>query len=100
MNLNTLIQCKVVVKIVGSPLQYIVIVFSVMLLCFSPTNTQYPIIVHGERLLKGHVTVTSVSRVGAFRTRTNGVPVHLHFRRGGGDHHAEQGTQAQDQGQE
>ena len=30
----------------------------------------------------------------------DGVTVPLHFRRGGGDHHAEQGTQAQGQGQE
>ena len=30
----------------------------------------------------------------------DGVAVHRHFRRGGGDHHAEQGTQAQGQGQE
>ena len=30
----------------------------------------------------------------------DGVAVPLHFRRGGGDHHAEQGTQAQGQGQE
>ena len=29
----------------------------------------------------------------------DGVTVHRHFRRGGGDHHAEQGTQAQGQGQ-
>ena len=29
----------------------------------------------------------------------DGVAVHRHFRRGGGDHHAEQGTQAQGQGQ-
>ena len=29
----------------------------------------------------------------------DGVAVHRHFRCGGGDHHAEQGTQAQGQGQ-
>lgn len=93
-------QYEVTVKIVYSLLQYIVIVLSVIFLCFSPTNTQYPIIVHGDRLLKGHVIVTSVSRVSAGRTLTNEVAVHRHFRCGGGDHHAEQGTQAQGQGQE
>ena len=30
----------------------------------------------------------------------DGVALLLHFRRGSGDHHAEQGTQAQGQGQE
>ena len=90
-------QYEVTVKIVCSPLQYIVIVFSVMLLCFSPTNTQYPIIVHGERLLKGHaaMVIAIMCRVGAFRTLTDAVAVPRHFRRGGGDHRAEQGAQAQ-----
>ena len=40
-----------------------------------------------------------VADVGMCRA-ADGVTVHLHFRRGGGDHHAEQGTQAQGQGQE
>ena len=50
---------------------------------------------------KGHaaMVIAIMCRVGAFRTLTNGVAVLLHFRRGGGDHHAEQGTQAQGQGQ-
>ena len=40
-----------------------------------------------------------VADVGMCRT-ADGVAVHRHFRRGGGDHHAEQGTQAQGQSQE
>ena len=51
---------------------------------------------------KGHaaMVIAIMCRVGAFRTRTNAVVVPLHFRRGGGDHRAEQGTQTQGQGQE
>ena len=95
-------QYEVTVKIVCSLWQYIVIVLACILSCFNPTNIQYTSIVHGNRLLKGHaaMVIAIMCRVGAFRTRTNAVTVPLHFRRGGGDHHAEQGAQAQGQGQE
>lgn len=48
----------------------------------------------------GHLCVAVVIILAAYHTTAEMVVVHRHFRCGGGDHHAEQGTQAQGQGQE
>ena len=48
----------------------------------------------------GHLCVAVVIILAVCHTTAEMVGVLLHFRRGGGDHHAEQGTQAQGQGQE
>lgn len=53
----------------------------------------------GPRLPLGHLGVAVVVILAAYHTTAEMVGVHRHFRRGGGDHHAEQGTQAQGQGQ-
>lgn len=54
----------------------------------------------GPRLPLGHLGVAVVVILAACHTTAEMVGVPLHFRRRGGDHHAEQGTQAQGQGQE
>ena len=54
----------------------------------------------GPRLPLGHRRVAVVVILAVCHTTAEMVGVHRHFRRGGGDHHAEQGTQAQGQGQE
>ena len=48
----------------------------------------------------GHLGVAVVVILAVCHTTAEMVGVPLHFRRGGGDGHAEQGTQAQGQGQE
>ena len=52
------------------------------------------------RLPLGHLCVAVVVILAVCHTTAEMVGVHRHFRCGGGDHHAEQGTQAQGQSQE
>ena len=102
-NPNLVIQCEVGTQIIITGRKHIanIVVICPLIIVYVQFITHLT-----EFCSKGHAAVSPafyMLRIGTDSLLAELVAVAarvLHFRRGGGDHHAEQGTQAQGQGQE